>query len=240
MPIALTVFGIAARGIDPIFCYAFLRDVRGPGSYPKPHLPKDKVPNGTISVPIETIEELRLICWDVVLADGEATAAQNGVAQGPIFIPEKCPIQPGGHLTGQACDPVIVREGRAWVRSSGTGILHCRSMVTADGIDNITECLAKSQGIGRAPAAMLKLSELIAKHSGLDKVFATGRKSVLSITSIAKNAIFLSAVLFWSSLQKSQKHAARTRCFAAAYNAPPQRWTEPLRYTFRFPTTKNC
>jgi hypothetical protein len=176
MPVALTVFGIAAQGDDPIFCYAFLRDVRGRGAYPKPNLPKNKIPNGTTRVALETFEGLELICWDKMLAEGEATAAQVGIARGHHIIPEDCPIEPGAQLQGQACEPIIVREGRAWVRSSGTGILRCRSMVITDGINRIADYIVKSQGVGRAPAVLLKLVELIAKHSDLDKIFTSGRR----------------------------------------------------------------
>jgi hypothetical protein len=172
---ALTVFGIVAQGKAPIFCYAFLRDVRGRGVYPKPNLPKGKAADGTTCVPLGTFERLELICWDCMLDDGDGTTAENGIAQARFIIPAECPIEPGVTIEGQPCEPVIVREGRGWVRSSGTGLLRCRS-IAAGCLDKITEYLAQSQGVGKAPAALLKLIELIADLSGLDHVFREGRR----------------------------------------------------------------
>jgi hypothetical protein len=142
MSLALTVFGIAAQGDDPVFCYAFFRDVRGTGSYPKPNLPKNKIPNGTTRFPLGTFEGLEFVCWDKILDDGEACAVQDNIALGRFSVPKECSIESGTEFSGQLCEPSIVREGKTWVRSSGTGILWCQSFVISDGIDRISECLA--------------------------------------------------------------------------------------------------
>jgi hypothetical protein len=123
MSLALTVFGIAAQADSPVFCYGFLRDVRGTGAYPKPNLPKDKVPNGTTGLPLGTFEGLELVCWDKILDDGEASAVQDNLALGRFSVPKGCPIESGKELSGDLCESSIVREGKTWARSSGTGIL---------------------------------------------------------------------------------------------------------------------
>jgi len=75
MPLALTVFGVAAQGRDPVLCYAFLRDARGIGDYlPKPHLPKAAAPAGTTRLPLALFEGLDVIIWDRLPDDGAATA----------------------------------------------------------------------------------------------------------------------------------------------------------------------
>jgi hypothetical protein len=61
MPLALTVFGVAAHGRDPVLCYAFLRDARGMGDYPKPHLPKAAAPAGTTRLPLGLFEGLDVL-----------------------------------------------------------------------------------------------------------------------------------------------------------------------------------
>lgn len=176
MSLVLTVFGIAAQAESPVFCYAFLRDVRGTGAYPKPNLPRNKVPNGTTRLPLGAFEGLELVCWDKILNDDEATAAQENIALGRFSVPKQCPIESSTEFTGDLGEPSIVREGKTWVRSSGTAILWCRSLAISGGIDRISECLAKSQGIGRAPAALFKLIELIAEQSGLGETFKSGRR----------------------------------------------------------------
>jgi hypothetical protein len=176
MPLALTVFGIAARGESPLFCYAFLRDVRGSGAYAKPNVPKDKRPDGITRLAIETFDDIELVCWDKILEDGEAITLLDNFARGQFSVAAECPIEASTDLVGDISEPSIIREGRNWIRSSGTGVLWCRSLVISDRIDAISEYLVKSQGIGRAPAALLKIIELIAIHSGLGDTFKDGRR----------------------------------------------------------------
>lgn len=79
----------------PVFCYAFLRDVRGVGAYPKPNLPKNEVPDGTARLPLGTFEGLELICWDKKLDVEDAAAVQNSFALGRFSVPKECRIESG-------------------------------------------------------------------------------------------------------------------------------------------------
>lgn len=133
MSLALTIFGIAAQADSPVFCYAFLRDVRGTDAYPKPNLPKNKVPNGQHVSPLGTFEGLELVCWDKIPDDEEASAVQDNIALGRFSVPKECPIESDTEFSGHLCGPSIVREGKTWVRSSGTGILWCRSLAISVG-----------------------------------------------------------------------------------------------------------
>jgi len=63
MPLALTVFGVAADGLAPTLCYALIRSVRGSGNYPEPNLPKDASIDNASRSAIPDIP-LELIVWD--------------------------------------------------------------------------------------------------------------------------------------------------------------------------------
>lgn len=177
MPIALTIFGIPTKKArNAILCYAYSRDVRGPGQYPEPTLPKDSQSDGTTRLPLEGFESLELICWDKILDDQEASELLKNLDKNQFSVPNDCPIEGGVNLPGQFCTPNMVDENRSWVRSSGSGILWCRTLALASGMDRISENLAELVGAGRTPAALLKIIELIAQQSGLGEIFQNGRR----------------------------------------------------------------
>jgi hypothetical protein len=174
MPIAVTIFGFAKRGNPAIFCYAFLRLVRGPGRYPVPALPSNSQLDGTRRIPIEGWDDIDLITWDKLFEGSAIEVIERGLDSGRFLLPEKSPVKPGQLITGQPFGPVILLESYDELTGSGAGVLYVKGIVVNDGIDQVRRGLNNAVGPAKTPAILRDIIELISIQSGL-KVFLMER-----------------------------------------------------------------
>jgi len=175
MPIAVTVFGVAKRGAPSIFCYAFFRDVRGPGDYPAPTLPTSIPIDGIRRLPIDGFD-LELVTWDKIFDEGTDGSLQSELDSGRFSIPAECPIESNTLISGQPFGPILIAERSDRIRTSGTGILYVKGFAVGDGIDRVTGSIAAAIGPAKAPIALMQVIELIASQSGLGLFFTERRR----------------------------------------------------------------
>jgi hypothetical protein len=95
---------------------------------------------------------------------------------GQFSIPQECPIEPGRELAGGLSEPSLTFEYPNWIRTSGTGMLRRQSLIFEGILDPIAAALTDAVGVGKAPAALLALIEMVAVQSGLNEVFRDGRR----------------------------------------------------------------
>jgi hypothetical protein len=86
MPIALSVFGVAAPMGTATFCYAQLRTAGTPGRYQHPSLPAAAVDRELArSYPEHRRFELQV--WDTILGEEDSLQAEADLATGSLRIP---------------------------------------------------------------------------------------------------------------------------------------------------------
>lgn len=85
MPIALTVFGVEAEGLDLTLAHVILRTVRGPGTYPEPNLPQGMITDGAYRTKISD-SEVTLVTWDKILSEAEEHFVGNEFIQGRFLF----------------------------------------------------------------------------------------------------------------------------------------------------------
>lgn len=175
MPLALTIFGVSTAGSQPVFCYGFLRPVRGAGDYQPPNLPRGLTANRITRTPLSGFQEVEVVAWDCIFPTGLEETVLTQFSAGKLTIPDECPIEPGRTVEGDLCPLSFIFDYPTWVRTSGTGILQLQSLIVRDGIDPVFQALTPAVGAGDTPAALLKLIEVLAKQSGLEEIFLLRR-----------------------------------------------------------------
>jgi hypothetical protein len=174
VPTAITIFGVA-NGADPaVFIYGFLHLVRGPGAYPAPTLPSSAHVDRIWRTPIEDVEGIHLVTWDNIFDDSAADAILGELESGRFSVPQECPIEPGGSITGQPFGPIIVTESHDMFRATGTGVLFVRGIAITQGIERVTRCLNDGVGPAKSRAVLAQLIERISEQSGLNSFFREG------------------------------------------------------------------
>jgi hypothetical protein len=96
MTIALTIFGVGTPNRTPVFCYAFLRAVRGSGNYPSPALPKDVGSARTTRTPLAGFDRIELIGWDSAIEEAKEKNIIDAFAQGQFLSPQTVPSSQAG------------------------------------------------------------------------------------------------------------------------------------------------
>lgn len=167
MPIALTVFGVEADGLDPMLARVMLRTVRGPGTYPDPKLPQGTITDGTFRTKISE-SELTLVTWDKVLSDVEEHLVENQFVKGHFLIPEECPIAGGRMIIGHPFWPTIVGEINQRARITGTGLLLRKGIVAESLLTDLNDALNNRLKPGAAQKALLAISLKLDELSGME------------------------------------------------------------------------
>src|SRR5215470_12140245 len=171
MTIALTIFGIGAPGGTAVFCYAFLRTVRGPGNYPSRALPKDVGSARTTRLPLAGIDRIELTGWDCAIEEAQEETILDAFAQGRFSIPSDCPIDPGRTLTGAPYEPALAFEAGTWARVGGTGMLRLQGLVPDGVLEAVSTTLNNAVGVGETPAALSALIDAVGAQSDLRELF---------------------------------------------------------------------
>jgi hypothetical protein len=172
MPIALTVFGVEADGLDLTLARVMLRTVRGPGTYPEPNLPQGMMTDGAYRTKISD-SELTLVTWEKVLSEAEEHFVESQFVQGHFLIPEECPIAGGQMIVGHPFGPVITKEKNQRARITGTGLLLRKGIVSESLLIDLNEALNKGLKPGAAPKALLSISLKLCELSGMGEVLKT-------------------------------------------------------------------
>jgi hypothetical protein len=175
MAFCTTIFGVAKRGENAVFCYGFIRPVRRSGNYPPPALPKEIAFDGVRRVPIEGYD-IELVTWDQILDDGACVAVDAALKDGKFLIPAGCPIEGGAEVTGSTFGPILIMEAQDRVRASGAGILEVIGIARADGVERVRQKLAETVTPAVAPAALAQLIDMILTQSGLGVFFKERRR----------------------------------------------------------------
>ena len=175
MSLALTIFGVSTASAQPVFCYGFLRPVRGPGDYPLPNLPKGLTANRVTRTPLPGFQDVELVGWDCAFPTAQEEIELASFSDGKLNLPTDCPVEPGRTVEGDFCPPSVIFDHPTWVRTSGTGILQLQSLIARNGIDPLVQVLTQAVGLGNAPTVLLRLTETLAKQSGLEEVFLVRR-----------------------------------------------------------------
>jgi len=210
MPMAITIFGIATEKNPAIFCYAFLRFVRGPGAYPAPVLPSSAQKDGIRRMPIEDAEGLELVTWDKIFDDSAIDTIQAELDGGRFSVPQECPIDPGSSITGQAFGPVIIMESRDMFRATGTGVLYVKGIAVNQGTDRVTRGLDDAVGSVKSRAILARLIDRISEQSGLGSFFReTRRIGVIDQFYRAQNVVGVHRALFDVAI--ADKHEVRSK-----------------------------
>ena len=173
--IVSTVFELQVPQNPAVFCYGFLRTLRGVGDYPLPTLPDGLNSMRTTRTALTDFAGVELIAWDHMVEDAEQEAVLQAFAQGRPWLPPECPVEPGRELTGALCEPSILYEESSWTRISGTGMLWSQRLIPDGIIDTIASALSDAVGSGSSPTALLALIDAIASHSGLKEVLQDWR-----------------------------------------------------------------
>jgi len=172
MPIALTVFGVEAEGLDLTLAHVILRTVRGPGTYPEPNLPQGMMTDGAYRTKISD-SEVTLVTWDKILSEAEEHFVGNEFIQGRFFIPVECPIAGGQMIVGHPFGPIMVKEKSQRARVTGTGLLLRKGIVSELLLIDLNQALNKSLKPGAAPKALLSISLKLCELSGMGEVLKT-------------------------------------------------------------------
>jgi hypothetical protein len=174
MPLSLSIFGISNSGLAPVFCYAFLRLIRGSGEYPPPSLSENRTvpPERT---PIES-SNLELVAWDTTFDDEAATNIRLKLDQGQFAIPTTSPIEPGRTLLGDPFGPVLIADRFIELRVSGTGVLSLKGSVVSNAVSQVIQTVREAVGEGEAPTCLNRLMTLIAEQSGENEFFTESRR----------------------------------------------------------------
>jgi hypothetical protein len=123
MMIASTVFGLQVPQKPAVFCYGFLRPLRGMGGYPLPKLPDGLNSMRTTRTALRDFAGVELVAWDHMVDAAQQGALLDAFAQGRLWLPPECAVEPGRELVGPLCEPSILREELSWTPVSGTGML---------------------------------------------------------------------------------------------------------------------
>ncbi|CAB3806541.1 VPA1262 family N-terminal domain-containing protein [Pararobbsia alpina] len=174
MPLALTVFGVAADGLAPTLCYALIRTVRGPGIYPEPNLPKD-VAIDVVSRSVVPGTPLELITWDKIIPAAEEVGLQNGINEGRLTLPDDCPIAAGQTLGGASFGPLAVEEKNQRARISGVGLLYRNGIATEAPFKALKQALDQNLKPGTVSKALEMLVSKIGAVSGTGEIFGQHR-----------------------------------------------------------------
>ena len=174
MPLSLTVFGIAANGLDPTFCYALIRTVRGPGVYPEPNLPKNIAADG-VSRSMVPDTPLELITWDSLIPVAEDVGFQKAINEGRLTIPDECPISAGQTIEGTPFGPLVVEERNQKARISGAGLLYRKGIATEVPLKALKQALDRHLKPGTVSKALEILVSLIGALSGTREMFGQHR-----------------------------------------------------------------
>jgi hypothetical protein len=203
VPIAVTIFGVAKGDAPATFCYAFLRLVRGHGSYPVPTLPMSAQKDGVQRMLIEGSDGLDLLTWDNILEESAHDSIQTELDSGRFSPPIKCPIDSGNSLTGQPFGPVIILEDNDKASISGAGVLYVKGIAVDYGIDRVRHTLDNTVGPAKTPAILSRLIELISEQSGLG-LFSSGHRRIGVVDQFyrAMNVVEVQRSLFDVSADK--------------------------------------
>lgn len=174
MPIAMTVFGVEVDASNPLLAYVMLREVRGSGTYPAPHLPKGTPLHLTYRTP-QADAKLTLITWDKVFSGDEESDLQNGLKQGLVVLPTECPIASGQVISGTPFGPVIVEEEFQRAPVSGIGLLYRSGVVTNKIFNALIETFDQSLRPGKTPEALRDLVAKLSELSGMRDVLKQRR-----------------------------------------------------------------
>jgi hypothetical protein len=174
MPLALTVFGVVAHGLNPTLCYALIRTVRGPGIYPEPNLPNDVAIDGVSrSAVLDT--PLDLITWDKIIPADEEVALQNAINEGRLTLPDECPIAAGQTIEGLPFGPLTVEEKNQRARISGVGLLYRKGVATDAPFKALKQALDQNLKPGTVSKALEMLVSRIGAMSGTGEIFGRRR-----------------------------------------------------------------
>jgi hypothetical protein len=171
----MTIFGVAKSGEEGTFCYAFIRPVRGPGSYPEPTLPDSTRQETIRRIPIKGCGA-ELTTWDKILDGGAEGAIDTELIDGRFTIPADCPIEAGSVVAGGTFGPILVMEANRRIRASGPGTLRLTGVVGNATIERVRRKLDEAVGPAITPAVMAQLIELIASQSDLGAFFTERRR----------------------------------------------------------------
>lgn len=101
--LVLTVFGLQVPQSPAVFCYGFLRPLRGVGDYPPPTLPDGLNSMRTTRTALKDFAGVELVAWDRIIEEAEQEAVLQAFAQGRLWLLPECPVEPGRELTGGLC-----------------------------------------------------------------------------------------------------------------------------------------
>ncbi|MFW6856695.1 VPA1262 family N-terminal domain-containing protein [Burkholderia gladioli] len=174
MPLALTVFGVVADGLNPTLCYALIRTVRGPGIYPEPNLPRDVAIDG-VSRSAVPDTPLELIIWDKIIPTVEEVGFQNAFNEGCLTLPDECPIAAGQTIEGAPVGSLIVEEKNQRARISGVGLLYRKGIATEAPFKALNQALYQHLKPGAASKALEILVSTIGAMSGIGEIFGRDR-----------------------------------------------------------------
>lgn len=174
MPIALTVFGVAADRLDPTLSYILLRTVRGPGNYPSPTLPADVAVDGVRKVPVPD-SPLTIVTWDRVIPQTDERALLTELDQGRLTLPSESPIAGGQSIIGLPFGPLIVEEEHQRASITGSGLLYRKGVASDTPATALKEALDRSLKPGTMPKVLRALVGRISELSGIDEIFKRRR-----------------------------------------------------------------
>jgi hypothetical protein len=175
MPLALSVFGVAAPDSVATFCYAQVRALRT-SHYPAPALPKAVTEQQELSRIRTGRNGLVLQVWDVVLSGEDSLKVEADLRQGLLRLPQRCPIQSGTTLTGRVFAETLIAETCGRIPVEGGGALQTRGFV----IENAAQAvIASLQGVLKRAEIGEELNALLAMidaESGLHGLVVSTRR----------------------------------------------------------------
>ncbi len=174
MPLALSVFGVAAPGAEASFCYAQLRALR-PSPYAPPSLSKAAA-GRELSRTHSAKSDFELQVWDSILDEQASARAEADLSQGLLRLPDECPIRPGETLAGQIFAETLLLERHGRVPVDGAGALQTRGFVVENGAAAVFAALQAILKLKAVGEALNELLPMIDREAGLDGLVTSTRR----------------------------------------------------------------
>ncbi|CAB3682052.1 hypothetical protein R8871_02567 [Paraburkholderia graminis C4D1M] len=164
MPLAITIFSVSGEGLDPVFCYGFIRSVRGSGKYPSPNLPKG-LASDCINRSDVPDTALTLLAWDSIVCGARENEVLDALRTGSLSLPEASPVVTEMQISGVPFGPLLVEENFQRGRVTGVGLLHRTGIASETHLKALADKLHDKLA-GSMPRALDNIVSMIGNATG--------------------------------------------------------------------------